>query len=413
MSLLTDAIVGIYVGALTGVFPALVAWALAFVFRYFSGVTIPGFGVVVLGVALAGIQGGLMGLLDPNVVNSPTALIALLIVMMATMYAHARGDQMGAEFPRRITLRSLRDRTLSREVVERVGGFGQARIRTAQIADVEGYPPLPEDLRTTIAAREWTFPADLPVSELEDRLANRLTTEYELAETSVSIDRTGRATIAAAPAPGRLSRLVPDGKRAVSVETLVPTGIARGEEVTLLLPNSTIQGTVLSARSGDSGEPPATTTARLDPDEVDAGDDGDDKSDDDAPVGAPRAPTTTGGDGRVTVAVTREEAMRVLTAGSVRLVVRSRGTRREFELVSLLARAGKRFRKLVVGETATLANRTLRETDLRDAHGVVVLAVRSAGTWRLAPDGDTMLAVGDEVIAVGSRVDLNAVQEAM
>jgi hypothetical protein len=224
MSLLTDVLLGLYIGALTGVFPALVAWVLAFVFRYFTGVTVPGFGVVVLGVAIAGIQGGLLGLLDQAVATSPAALVALLIVMMATTYAHNRGDQMGATFPRRITIQRLRDRTLSRDVIERVGGFGQARIRVREVLDVEGYPPLPEDRRAEIAARDWTFPADLPVSELEDRLANRLATEYDLAETTVTIDRRGRATVAAAPEPGSLSRRVPEGKRAVSVNALIPRG---------------------------------------------------------------------------------------------------------------------------------------------------------------------------------------------
>jgi uncharacterized protein with PhoU and TrkA domain len=93
--------------------------------------------------------------------------------------------------------------------------------------------------------------------------------------------------------------------------------------------------------------------------------------------------------------------------------VRSRGTRREFELVSLLARAGKRFRKLAVRETASLAGRTLREADLRDAHGVVVLAIRKSGGWVVAPRGDAALSPGDELVAVGSRTDLDAFQEAV
>ena len=414
MSLLTDVLVGLYIGALTGVFPAMVAWGLAFVFKYFTDVTLPGFGVVVLGVAIAGIQGGLLGLLDQKVATSPAALVALLVVMMATMYAHNRGDQMGENFPRRITLRRIRDRTLSRDVVERVGRFGQVRIRPREVVDVEGYPPLPDDRRAEIPARDWTFPGDLPVSELEDRLASRLATEYDLAETTVTIDRKGRATIGVAPAPGGLSRRVPDGKRAVSVNALIPTGVARGEEVTLLLPDGIVEGTVVSANSGDGPEParPPMAEPTGEGDGRDGnGDNDDENGDKEATEPPPRAPTTRGGDGRVTVAVSRTDASRLLAADDATLVVRSRGTRREFELVSLLARAGKRFRKLAVREASSLAGRTLREADLRDAHGVVVLAIRKSGGWVVAPRGDTALTPGDELVAVGSRTDLDAFQK--
>lgn len=98
--LLVELLFGIYIGVLTAVVPALVAWSLGFTFKYFTGVTIPGFGVLVFGVAIAGIQGGLLGLLDPQFVTSPTALVSALVIMVATLYAHSQGDRMGAEFSR-------------------------------------------------------------------------------------------------------------------------------------------------------------------------------------------------------------------------------------------------------------------------------------------------------------------------
>ncbi|USZ67290.1 hypothetical protein NGM10_11175 [Halorussus salilacus] len=210
LDLLTAVVVGLYLGALTAVVPALVAWSLGFTFRYFTGVTIPGFGVLVLGVAIAGVQGGLLGLLDANIVNSPTALVSALVVMMVTLYAHAQGDRMGAELPRRVTFSKLRERSLSRDVVERVGAFGQVRVRvTGDVGDIEGYPPLPDDLRATLRDGEWTFPADLPLSELESRLEERLRTDHDLAEVAATIDDRGRATLSAAPPVGALSRRVP------------------------------------------------------------------------------------------------------------------------------------------------------------------------------------------------------------
>ena len=57
---------GIYLGILTGVFPALVSWGLGFMFEHVTGVSVPAFGVVVLALALAGINGGLLALNDPR-----------------------------------------------------------------------------------------------------------------------------------------------------------------------------------------------------------------------------------------------------------------------------------------------------------------------------------------------------------
>jgi len=125
---------------------------------------------------------------------------------MMTLYAHSKGDAMAAEFPKRVSLRSLRERTLSSEVVELVGGTSEATVEVhGDVADVEGYPPLPGDLRARIRDAEWTFPGDLPLSGLERRVADRW-----------------RTTVAAAPPVSGLSRRVPVGTRAVSVDTLVP-----------------------------------------------------------------------------------------------------------------------------------------------------------------------------------------------
>ncbi|WP_135828908.1 potassium channel family protein [Halorussus halobius] len=427
--LLVDVLEGLYIGGLTAVVPALVAWALGFTFKYFTGVTIPGFGVLVFGVAIAGIQGGLLGLLDPQFVASPTALVSALVVMMATLYAHAQGDRMGTEFPRRFTVRGLRERGLSAEAVERAGRFGRARVRTTgEVGDVEGYPPLSEDLRAAIRDGEWTFPADLPLSELERRLEDRLRTEHDLAEATASIDDRGRATVSAAPPVGALSRRVPPGERAVSVDALVPTGLARGDEVTATpirdgavagtgdgsagtAPEG-VEGTVLSARSGADAPTPAVAVRPADPP---TGGDGATAGPDPAtpaPGAAARtAARTTGGDGRVTVAVARSDAETLLETDAANVVVRARGTRREFELLSLLRRHGNRMRRVEVAAGSALDGTTLGEAALRRTHGVAVLAVRRGGEWTVAPRGPTRVAAGDALYVVGSRESLDRVED--
>ena len=173
-SLPLEILYGLYLGVLTGLVPALIAWLLGFGFKYFTGITIPGLGVVGLGVMIAGLNGGLLALADPSLTGSANQLrltVALLVVLMGTLYAHGQGDKMGASLPRRMSLRELTKRTLSADVIELVGGRGQARITVVgDVGDIEGYPPLPTALREAIRAETWTFPADLPLAELESIL---------------------------------------------------------------------------------------------------------------------------------------------------------------------------------------------------------------------------------------------------
>jgi Trk K+ transport system NAD-binding subunit len=94
-------------------------------------------------------------------------------------------------------------------------------------------------------------------------------------------------------------------------------------------------------------------------------------------------------------------------------VVHSRGVRREFELVSLLRRGGRRFGKFTVREGSALDGVTLGEARVRDAYAVVVFAVRHEGTWQLTPRGSQPVAAGDDLFAVGSRETLGAFEEAV
>ncbi|CCQ32397.1 TrkA-N protein [Halorhabdus tiamatea SARL4B] len=395
---------GVYLGVLTGIIPALVAWTLGFLFKYLTGVTLPGFGVVVLGVALAGVNGGLLALADPSITgsaNAPTILVALLVIMMMVLYAHSKGDQLGAEMPRKLSLRTLGERTLALDLIESVGG-NEVRVRVAgEVADVEGYPPLPEDLRAEIRAGEWTFPADLDLPALENRLAERLTNEYDLGDVSVAIDERGRATVAGAPPFSGLSKRVESGKRAVSVDALVPTGLARGDVVTVVTADTQVRGTVLSARSAREGSEPAESADELPTSSSET---------EKRLLESVRAPTTTGGDGQVTVAVGRTDAEAVLRSDRATVIVEARGTRREYALISLLRRAGKRFRRVTVRAGGDLEGETLGTAGFRDRFGVVVLAARDTGGWEFDPPGDHSLAPGTELYAVGTRDGLTELE---
>jgi hypothetical protein len=402
-----DILLGVYLGVLTGIIPALVSGVLGFLFKYVTDVSIPGLGVVVLALAIAGINGGLLALNDPTIRSSENAasiLTAIVVVLMLALYAHAQGDKLGASAPKRLTIKSLRDRTLNTDVIELVGGRNQVRLTVlGEVSDIEGYPPLPAALRQEIGDGEWTFPADLPIAELESRFADRLQSEFDLADVTVSLDEAARARVAAAPPMGSTSRRVPAGKRAVSLSALVPSGIARGESVRIVTSETTVTGTVIAARSGaptttDSSPPPADDTLATDGGE-------------EPPVPLPAAATTTGGEGRITVAVSRSDATTLLSATDPQVVVRSRGTRREFELVSLLRRSGIQFKKVTVAGGGPLDGHTIGEVGVRDSYNVLVLAANHE-KWQVAPRGDQPLSAGDTLYVIGTSESLTRFAEA-
>ena len=421
-SLPVELLLGLYLGLLTGIVPAFVAGALGFLVRYFTGVTLPGFGVVVLALSIASVQGGLLGLVEPTIAQSPRLLVAVLVVLMLALYAHNQGDKLGSELPRRLSLTSLRQRTLSADVVELVGSVGQVTVRpTGEVRDMEGYPPLSPDIRRTLKTGSWRLPADLPLSELEARLEERLRTDHDLADVDVAVDERARATITAAPPSGSLSRRISAGRRAVSIATLVPTGLARGDEVTVRAGDRSIAGTVLSARTELDDDPTAVDT----PEEPADGELATDGGEDEGAVVAAAKPNaaTVGGPGRVTVAVARRDVKTVLEADSPRLVVRSRGTSREFEALALVKREGYAIRRFTVGAAgAGVAADDVSATETAPASAdVTVLAVRRQGSetggrrhgWVFGPGIERRLEAGDEAFVAGPEEATDAFVEAI
>jgi hypothetical protein len=290
--------------------------------------------------------------------------------------------------PHHFTLRGLKNRMISKDVVELVGEFGQVRVTpVGEVADMEGYPPLPTDIRSKISEGSWQFPADVPIGELESRLADKLRKEFDLADVMVTIDDRARATIAAAPPSSGVSKRVPPGKRAISIDALLPTGLARGEEVRLFVDGTDpIEGTVVSARTYDRPEPIQTDGGTVE-----------------QPIEPTRLPVTDGGLGRLTVAVRRDEANRLLETNRARVIVLSQGTRREFEVLSLLRQAGKQIRRFTVQADSELDGGTIAGAAVRDTYGVAILAVRQGETWSFVPRGSTQLAGGNDLFVVGTR----------
>ncbi|MEF8821919.1 MAG: TrkA C-terminal domain-containing protein [Halovenus sp.] len=399
--ILFDIGLGVYLGLLAGIFPAVVAFALGFSFRYLTGVSIPGLGVVVLAGGLAGISGGLVGLLDEEVAQSSAGMAAFLIVLMLSLWAHSQGDKLGAAVPHQFTLSGLRQVGLSADILERVDSYGQIRIKPiGSIEDIEGYPPLSEETRESIRADSWKFSADLSLPELEMQLSERLLEEYGLSEVEISINADGLAEIRAAPGRAGLSRRVPSGKRAASIKTLLPTGLAIGDRVRIDLAESPVTGKVVSART-------ASTESNSTP----AGPDGEPETDggtDEKPV---RAPTTDGGDGSVTVALSADEARRLLGEEFAKITVQSRGKSREYEALDILQRDGNQFELVSLEANGPFDGVTIGESAIRDRYGVAILAIRRRTERIVAPRGSRRLEAGDELIITGKPNAITSFRE--
>ena len=397
--LFSELLLGIYLGLLAALFPALIAFSLGFTFKYVTDVSVPGLGVVVLGGALAGISGGLMGLIDPEIADNWAGITAIGVILMACLWAHSVGDKLAVATPRKLTLKTIRAHRLSTDVLDRVDALGRFRVTVdGEVEDLEGYPPLPESLREEIRTDTWKLSADLSLPELEATLTEKLLEGYDLAEAAVRIDSKGNATIAAAPSIGGLSRRVPQGARAVSIDTLIPTGIARSDRVTIRLPEGDVGGPVVSARTHGVNEEPEPEVEK--------------SEDEDSTARTPRrAPTTTGGDGQVTIACSNEDAKPLLSHSTAPTVVEARGSRPEYEAIGILRRGGNRFQKHVVGTGSVLDGTPIREVKFRATYGVAVLAMRRGVSITIVPREDVVLAAGDELLVVGDRADLRSFAE--
>lgn len=389
-----EVLAGVYLGLIAAVVPGFIAFAIGFGFKYFTDITVPGLGVVALGSALAGVSGGLLGLLEPEIAESWTGITAILVILMACLWAHSQGDKLAAETPRQLTLSRIRSSRLSIDFADRVDPFGQIRIRPiGTIEDIEGYPPLSEHLREELARGSWRFPGNLSVDELEQRLETRLLADYELSEAVVTLDARGRAQIAAAPTNAGLSRRVPAGKRAVTIKTLLPTGVGRGDVVSVRLPEGDVTGQVVSART--TGVPEESV-----PDEPEERDDDEGTEDDPSPP-QKKPGTTTGGDGEITIVLAFEDARRLMQTEFAPTIVHSRGKQREYAVIGLLKDDGNVFRYAEVRESSEVVGASIGELDVRGVYGISILAIRRSNERTIAPTDETRIEAGDELLVVG------------
>lgn len=316
---------GISFGILLGIVSGIVVILLWFLLTKLLGRSVPKSPALLIGVPIAGGLAFSVGLFERTGYWEIRLFTGTVVVVLLTLYAASQGSRLATELPSGTFVAKRHARTLSGAAIDDIDGDGSITIEPSGSVDsIEGYPELPPERRQAIEQRFWDLPGDLPLSELERRLERRLISEFELATASVAIDPRGRASLKAAPSTDGIAPNVPDGWRAVSVDTRLPTGLTIGDEISVHASDRVIDGVVLDAEL--DATPRTAPTRKLD-----------------------------GGPGRLTVAVQTADAGAVLDADRIQISVPPQQVRHEYEAFSLLDRAGwtiKRVQPDVLDEGA-------------------------------------------------------------
>ncbi len=382
-----ELLLGLYFGLLVGVIPALGSWAIGFGVTRWGEFEIPLPGVLVIAFVLGGGNAGIVLAAEtPGLsVPGPTGLAGSVVVIAALgVSAYEYGKRRAERTETAVT-------DQSQDAAERDDSTEQQdreRSRTVQvtgdIGEIAGHPPLPATQRRRLENATFTVPGDLPPAEQEAHLARRLRTEFGLAAVEVTLNEQGEAAVAATPRFSQLSnQLAETDKHAVSVEGLIPTGVSAGDSVTVITPNAQVRATVLGAWTTEDERAEATDPT-----------------------------TTAGGEGRLTVAVTRTDVEPLVRAPAVKIVVQSRESPAAHRAVSRIRQGENELARMTVPQTSPLAGRAVGSIAVDEGTELAVLGLRGETDWEFSPAGEKEVSPGDELFLAGPENRLQAMEEA-
>jgi len=363
-----EVLAGLSYGTVAGALSAAIVGVGSFALRRFRGRELPHTLAAVAALAIAAGNVVAIGIFDPatlldgNTGAVPRLVVGGAVVAVLGLYGASQGRAVADSIPRGTSLPTDRKQRLSETVLDAIDSAGQVQLTVADdIRDIEGYPAPSPEVRDEIAGSVWQLPADLPIPALESRLAERLKSTYGFAEVRVTISPRGEATVAAAAPTGSLAHSVPDGQRAVTVETVIPTGVAPGDVVRIVADGGTVRGTVLETAL-DGG---ATTAGQSSAQSAVTG-------------------QSPGGSGTVTISVDTTAAGDLLETTSAAVVVDSQGTNHALAALSHLEDTDLVVRKFTVDDWT-------RSVLVDNAERIRLLALRrpgapeSAGGWQILP----------------------------
>jgi hypothetical protein len=260
------------------------------------------------------------------------------------------GDRTGNALSVRVPLRGGLDRD--------VGQLLKARGRVLrvtlpdEIADIDGYDPVSDDLKESLAGSTLSFPRRLTRNALRTRLIDRLTSDYRLSAVDVEIDAEGTVTyLGVGSRVAGLGTTIAPGQVAVAIRADPPASASPGD--------------VVQVWEGGT-DPTQVTDAEF---RASAGD-------------------------IVTLVVDEGAASALDPADRYRLVTLPAESVLDREFAALLRSADETMAAITVEADSILAGLPVSALD------VTVLAIRGEATDAL-PAPDRVLAPGDVVYAIG------------
>ena len=249
----TEILVGTSFGLTVGLIVGLIVGLLTILHRAVRGVPIPIVGVVGLsivgGVTITYFSGLITQLSIADPVSAVRLFVIVTVVSLLGVYASSQGERIAQNVTRPTRLPVSRGHSLSAEAFDSIDAIGQVKIRlSGTVEAVDGYPSISPSIQRTLETSSWRFPADLSLEAFENRLETQLRTLFGLRHVSVSVDSRGLASVSAAPPSETVSADLPPGYRALSMRTLLPTGVAPGDVVEIVGAGKSVSGQILSIR---------------------------------------------------------------------------------------------------------------------------------------------------------------------
>lgn len=177
---------------------AAVAAAVAFAARAYSREPSPaalnvlaGLGGIALWLNLSGSLGNfIQG--ETQIVQTGTALVNLVSITAGALtasYGGKLGDRVAVEFS--TLTKASYDRDVTR-MVRSAGRTVTVEVPEAEkIEDIDGYDPVSDETKEKLAGKRLIFPRGVTVSELRERVADRLKEDYEVGYVDVELDEKG------------------------------------------------------------------------------------------------------------------------------------------------------------------------------------------------------------------------------
>lgn len=332
----------------------------ALIYRWYTHAAAPeglavltGVGVIAVYLNTTTVLGQVIGgtghlTIDTAIVNTATFAVAAVAAL--------GGRYVGDRLARELTNLSDVDRIESdvSQIVRAVGRVIQVTIPAKEeIEDIEGYDPVPDATKETLAGKTLVFPRRLTIAELRSRLITRLKEDYGVGHVGIEVTDDGEIEYLAL------------GSRASGIGPTLGPGTAA---------TAIRADPAFAASSGDivqlwrtDSEPERVATAEL---RASVGD-------------------------IVTVALDAEDAKALSSANRYRLATLPAEPRPDREFASLLRAADETMGVLVIPDDSGLIGQHLGDLDI-----TVIGVLPAAGPVEAIPKRDYVLAPGDTVYAI-------------